>query len=141
MGMTEYGESLLLNCMLNIVNPPATLYLALTGREPAVYGTGDSLNEPLDSAYARQEVGTGGSNWTAAESGISTYNAAVQFPVATENWLVIEYWALTTAATSGTVIIWGQFDTPSSVLTGQRLTIPANSFGLSVGSPDPNLVL
>ncbi len=140
MGMTEYGESLLLNCMLNIVNIPTTLYLAVTGREPVPYESASTLNEPLDPAYAREAVATGSSNWTSSSSGISLYTIDIEFLVATQDWPIIANWVLTTASTDGDVIVWGSFTTPQTVLTGQKMTIPANTLGLSVSSPTTSLI-
>jgi|JI10StandDraft_1071094.scaffolds.fasta_scaffold91194_1 hypothetical protein len=141
MGMTEYGESLLLNCILGISDIPATLYLAVTTREPAADETASTLSEPSDPDYARQSIGTGSANWTTAESGISLYTNDVEFLTASQDWPIIAYWALTSAATDGDSIVWGKFDTPQAISTGQKLTIEAESFGLSVSSPEASLIV
>lgn len=139
MGMTEYGESLLLDCMLDISDLP-TMYLALTSSEPTAFDTGSTITEPLDSAYGRKTIGVGTSNWTTSESGISLYKNLLTYSEATEDWPVITHWALLTASTAGSIIMWGNFTTPQSVLTGQTMTIPANTLGLSVASPEANLI-
>lgn len=139
MGMTEYGQNLALDCVLGNNTIPATLYLALTTAPPDDSDTGDLLDEPLDSAYARQAISTGAA-WSEAESGISILSAAVDFPVATESWIRIKYWALCTAATSGEVIMWAPFDIAYTIPAGQMLTIPAESIGISLSGTTSSVV-
>lgn len=131
MPVSQTGEDLLLNAITGFESLPTTLYLALSKGVPEPFDNANSLPEPT-SGYARQEVLQ--ANWTQSSSGSAVYSDAIQFPTATADWGVIKTWVLCTALTGGNIVVWEEFDTPINVSNGQMLTIPAESFGLTVSS-------
>jgi len=131
MPISQTGENLFLDAITGFASLPTTLYLALSMSTPEPYNNANALSEPT-AGYARQEVLQ--ANWTQSSSGSAVYSDAIQFPTATADWGVIKTWVLCTALTGGNIIVWEEFDTPLTVTNGQMVTIPAESFGLTVSS-------
>lgn len=140
MGMTVEGTDLFLDAMLEVSALPANLYLALTATQPQIGDDGTSIDEPTDAAYARQALGTGASYWSAASGGFSSFANAIEFPVATEDWDSMRYWVICSALTGGDIYIWGQFTDYFNITTGQKVTMTADSFGLTL-SPQGETVV
>jgi len=139
MGMTDTGTNVFLDAMMEVTALPATLYLAVTRDSPDVEDDGTTLSEPSDAAYARQALGTGSSYWSSAESGITTFVNEIQFPVATEDWPAMRYWVICDALTAGDILIWGEFSQGFRILTGQRINILEDAFGVNM-SPETEVV-
>jgi hypothetical protein len=131
MPISQTGENLFLDAITGFASLPTTLYLALSMSTPEAYNNANALSEPT-GGYARQEVLQ--ANWTQSSSGSAVYSDAIQFPTATANWGVVKTWVLCTALTGGNIIVWEEFDTPLTVTNGQMVTIPAETFGLTVSS-------
>ncbi len=133
MGVSQFGESVLIDAITGVNPLPTSLYLALSADTPLPSESANALGEP-SGGYERQLLDA--SNWAAGENGTSVYTQAVQFPTATALWPRINCWVLTTTLTGGQNIVWGELDTPLQVAVGQMVTIPAESFGLSVISAE-----
>lgn len=141
MGMTDFGSDIMLNSLLGVVAIPATLYLALVRDEPEVSDDGDDLDEPTDAAYARVAVSTGSAAWSASSSGSSVYLNNIIYAAASEEWGAIYYWVLCTAAASGDVLLWGDFDEGFEVIDTQVITIPAQALVLSISDEEENVIM
>ncbi len=133
MGVSQFGESVLVDAITGVNPLPTSLYLALSSQVPLPSESSNALGEP-DGSYERQLLDPG--NWGPGENGASVYTQAVQFPTSTTLWPTINCWVLTTSLTGGQNIVWGELDTPLQVVVGQLVTIPAESFGLSVISAE-----
>lgn len=141
MGMSDYGADLMVDALLGIAPLQATFYVALVGEEPEDSDEGADLDEPLDPAYARQPVATGATYWNAAESSTSTFKNDIVFPEATQDWNEIYYWVLCTDATSGQILLWGEFDEGFEVLDTQIATIPAEALAISIEPEEDAIVV
>lgn len=96
-------------------SPPATYYVALFTASPNETGGG---TEVTGGAYARVAVPNNPTSFPAAVSGTKANGTLITFPVPTDLWGDIVAFAFMTAATGGTLVLWGVLDLPLTVQSG-----------------------
>jgi hypothetical protein len=115
--------------MQSAYTPPAVLALILC--TDSIDDTSLSLacNEhPSQDGYAR--VGTTFDTWNAASVGVITNTQAITFPQATADWTVITHFAFCddVGYGLGNLLMWGEFDTPITVLNTEVLSFAEDQF-------------
>lgn len=137
MPISNYGAALAAQSFLGkSLSIPNTLYVAVMTASPNATSTGVSLNEPTGGSYARVAVTNNSTNFT-FDGYNAVYNATdIIFPVATGFWGRLGYWALVDAATSGNVMAYGTLNPVATVVSGDRLTIVANSLSIAAFAPE-----
>lgn len=137
MPITNYGAALAARAYLGkSLTIPATVYVAVTTTSPNATSTGVGLTEPTGGSYSRVAVTNNTTNFS-----FDNYNAVyntndIVFPVATGFWGRLGYWALVDAATAGNVLAYGTLNPVATVVSGDRLTIVANSLSVAVFAPE-----
>jgi hypothetical protein len=121
---------------------PANWFVGLSSTTPTETGT--NFTEPSGGAYAR--VSTAPANWNAATGGdpsVIDNSAVITFPTATADWASaanLTHFGLFTAATGGTVQMWGALTTAKNVLNGDTASFAAGALDVKLGDPgDPGL--
>lgn len=120
MSLSRWGANHHLDVVYGGAPPIPTFYVAALYTSPVYLSTGSTLDEPSGGGYARVEVANDDTGWTHAADGMKSNMADVLFPVATENWGTIRFWAICTAATGGEIVTYGG-TTARLVLAGTAL--------------------
>lgn len=120
MSLTNTGEDF----VLGLVKEAGPYYLALFTVSPTETANGTEVS---GGAYARQAVTFGTSS-----GGSMKNSAAIEFPTATANWGTAKAWGLFTAATNGSLIWYGDIDTPKELLAGDIYRITEGSLTLTM---------
>jgi hypothetical protein len=141
MGMSDLGSDMFLDAMLEVSPLPASLYLAVTEQAPDVDDDGTTIAEPGDSSYVRQPLGLGSANWASSQGGISFYTPVIAFPVATEDWKAARCWVICDSLADGSVVLWGNFESPYELTIGQQVLITTGSFGISVAPESEDVIV
>ena len=112
-------------------SPPTTWYMAvITGDEPSGFITGAELDEPTDTAYARQPVPNNSTNWQENNIGHMSAVPEIWFPEATEDWGRVHSWAICDAATGGNIFSFGRFNAAKHIETGDVFYVGPGSLGV-----------
>ena len=100
-GLSDYGEALILNCLLRATNitAPTTVYLALFTSDPT--DANDTANEVSDSAYARQSCAF---NAPHATEGYSANTSEVSFPAIVDGTITVGWVGIYDALTGGNLL-------------------------------------
>lgn len=120
MSLTNSGE----NIVLDLIKADGPYYLALFTTAPTETGGGTEVS---GGAYARQAVTFG-----TPASGSMSNSAAIEFPTATANWGTAKAWGLFNASSAGSLIWYGDIDTPKELLAGDIYRINVGSLTLSM---------
>jgi hypothetical protein len=94
-------------------------YLGLYNSDPTDSTTG---SEVTGGSYVRQPITLSRTNQTLSNTNTIT------FPEATANWGTVVAFALSTAASGGTQIMYGSLSPSKTVVTGETLTIAIGQF-------------
>lgn len=98
-----------------------TVYLALFLSDPGPDATGTEVN---GGAYTRKPITFGSPSITGGKQ-TTANSGAVSFPVATNSWGDVAYWAVYSASSGGNMIAYGAFSRSKSVDVNDTVTIPA----------------
>lgn len=122
--MSNYLENALINATLRNTSysSPATVYIGLYTSDPTDANTGTEVS---GGSYARVAATFG-----APSDGVSTNNAAVEFPVATGTWGTVTHMGILDALTSGNLLYHTPLTTSKSVVSGDTLKFSVG--GISV---------
>ncbi len=111
---------------------PAGAYLALFSATPtADNGTFTELVTGTSPAYARATIdaANAAAAWSATTTdatGVWKTNAnTLTFPTATGGWLAASGYGIYDAATTGTLLYWGTFGSPTTVGSGATASVAA----------------
>jgi hypothetical protein len=110
-----------------ITTTPLTPFLALFTADPSDSAAG---TEVTGGSYARVAC-SGGTKWAAPAAGSVTTNAVVTFPTATANWGTITGFALMTASSGGTLLMWGSLTASKVVNNGDTASFAAGQLTLT----------
>jgi hypothetical protein len=106
---------------------PMTPFLALYTADPTDSAAG---TEVTGGSYARVAC-SGGTKWAAPAAGSVTTNAVVTFPTATANWGTVTGFALMSAVTGGTMLMWGSLTAAKVVNNGDTASFAAGQLTLT----------
>lgn len=110
---------------------PSTYYIGLSTSAPDEDGTG--ATEPSSSAgYARVAI----SNLGDPVNGEVSNEQAISFNESTSSWGTITHYVIYDAATSGNLLMYGQFLIPRIVETGTIMLLKEGSLTLTVADID-----
>ncbi len=100
-GLSDYGEALVLNCLLRATNitAPVTVYIALFTSDPT--DANITANEVSDSGYARQSCAF---NAPHATEGYSANTSDVEFPAVVDGTITVGYVGIYDALTGGNLL-------------------------------------
>jgi hypothetical protein len=109
-----------------VVTPPAAFYVGLYNSDPTDNGTGGA--ELTGLAYSRQAV-----NWGAVTNRQMVNAADVVFPIATGNWVGVNYVVLFDAPTGGNMVAKTALPSVLQVNSGFTARFLANTlvFGMN----------
>jgi hypothetical protein len=122
--------------------PNASNYVALSTTTPT--DAGSTFTEPSTGAYARvQTQGTSatGPAWSSPTGTAPAYvenSAVITFPAATGDWASganMTYFGIFSAASAGTVQIFGNLTTAKPVLNGDTASFAASAIRVQLGDP------
>jgi hypothetical protein len=113
--MSNYLENALINVTLRgtAYTAPTTVYVGLYTTDPTDANTGTEVS---GGSYARVAATFG-----APSDGVSTNNAAVEFPVCTSSWGTVTHMGILDALTSGNLLYHTPLTTSKAVATGDTL--------------------
>lgn len=100
-GLSDYGEALILNCLLRATNitAPVTVYLALFTADPTDANV--TANEVSDSGYARQATAFDAPH---ATDGYSVNSAEESFPAIVDGTITVTHVGIYDALTLGNLL-------------------------------------
>lgn len=115
--MSDYLENEILDHVLNVgsYTAPSALYVGLS---TASFNDDNSGTELSGGSYSRQAV-----TFSAASSGTTSNNAAVEFSPATSAWGVITHYGIFDASTGGNLLIHGAFTSSRTIAVGDIVKI------------------
>jgi hypothetical protein len=124
--MSNYLENALINATLRntAYTSPTTVYVGLFTSDPTDAGSGTEVS---GGSYARTAVTFG-----APSNGVTTNNAAVEFPQATGNWGTVGWIGIHDAATSGNLMYHTALDTSKTIETGDIFKIATGSLSVTL---------
>lgn len=132
--LSNYAENKVLDHILKVAafNRPATLFLALCEADPGETGSGGTITEPDDPAYARRSCDA----WSAAAARATAISTAIAFPVATENWNPITHFAIldTVTLATGNIIAYGPVTPNKTFLSGNTPNVANGDLDVSVNA-------
>jgi hypothetical protein len=106
---------------------PMTPFLALFTADPSDSAAG---TEVTGGSYARQPASSS-SKWAAPAAGSVTTNAVITFPTASANWGTVTGFALMSAVTGGTLLMWGTLTASKVVNSGDTASFAAGQLTLT----------
>ncbi len=113
-------------------SPPATVYVGVcTG----VAEDGTITSEPSGNGYARQPVTNDGTGWDFSQvSGVTKVvnHAAIQFPQAEGDWGTLTFAFISTAATGGDILAFGEFNLPKPIGLQDTLKFDPGGLGFAL---------
>jgi hypothetical protein len=108
-----------------LTTTPITPYVALFTVAPSDSGAG---TEVTGGSYAR--VNSSG-KWAAPSSGSVATNAAVTFPTASAGWGTVVAFAIMTASSGGSILMWGTLTTSKAVNSGDTASFASGALVLT----------
>lgn len=124
MSASNYLENIILNEVFNNTDytPVATIYLALYTSNPT---DADSGTEVTGGSYARQTITFG-----AASGGSVATDADITFSAMPSG--TVTYWGVRDASTGGNLLAYGAFDSPTTLSSGDSLTVSSGDITISL---------
>ena len=120
MSLTNTGE----DSLLNLFKGSGPHYLALFTVTPSEAGGGTEVS---GGAYARQAVTFG-----SPSGGTMKNSAEIVFPTATASWGTVKAWAIFDAASSGSMLWYGDIAVPKELLAADVYLIEAGGLTLTM---------
>jgi len=134
---TADGADYLINLFTANEQAIPTYYLALiTGDQPGIASHGSELDEPPFAEYARAPLENLSGNWI-NQPQLALTNIDASFPVASQDWGIVRFWALCDQAQDGRVLMAGDFDS-FQVSAGDQVVFVAGTLGISLDLDDWN---
>lgn len=135
MPFTPAGCKLMLDLLTGVVTAAPDIEISLHTSNPSS-GSADELTTSTAPGYARQTIAPGAARWTSAadsDSGDTTTDGAVTFPVATGDWpaSITHAGGYADIGGASTLIFYDDI-TLTSPDTGERARIPAGDIDLSI---------
>lgn len=143
--LTNYWENLLLDHVLknDPCSCPTALYLALftgapvTGPTEVVDIASVEVENPASPSYgySRASLGVGASSWSLTGRSASNASGISFDPVSGGDWGIVTHYGImtsTTAQTEASMIVYGAFDSSTTVLDGNTVTVGAGLLTLTV---------
>lgn len=110
-------------------------YVALCFTEPGVAIAGSELEEPEEEAgYTRAVIWNESGNWDLLHNQLSN-SEEVDFTLASADWGLVRYWAVTDSPTGGRVLWVGRFTEPMFIGEGDQVSIPVGGLDIYFGEP------
>jgi len=130
--LSDYAENEVLDHILKVgaFNRPAALFLGLCTGDPLDAGTGGTITEPSDAAYARQSC----DDWDAAASRATANSTSIAFPECTEDWDPITHFAIldTVTLATGNIIAYGPVTPNKTFYSGNTPNVALGELDVSV---------
>lgn len=128
--LTTALENLLLDHSLGKTSyTMPTTYLALFNTDPTEAGTGTEVKAAGTSGYSRQALGA---NMEAAAAGVTQNANPITFgPASDGTWAVVNYVAVMSASTAGTMLWYGP-TTAKTVASGDSYQFAAGALDFSM---------
>ncbi len=122
MNLSNYGENLLLNYILNAQSTtrPTSWYVGLFSDSPGL-ATDQPSTELSGNGYSRQ-----GATFGAAIGGSTSNLNAITF-AATGDWLPVTYAGIFDAASSGNLLFWTPLQSSISLSNGGQIIFAINT--------------
>jgi hypothetical protein len=112
---------------------PSSFYMALVcNNAPGPFTDGVELDEPQGGDYARVEIPNSTDSWEIDEESISN-STDIVFPVASDYWGNIRYWALCNDTTEGQLYFYGDFTESVTSDVDDQVIISAGTLNIIVG--------
>jgi len=105
------------------------MYLALCFTYPSDTNTGSTIDEVTAASYERVLLDS--ANWSEAALGVCTYDAGMVLTL-TEDWGLINSYALCDASTAGNVLAFGYLTYSIDARSGSRLKLQAGMIAYEV---------
>jgi hypothetical protein len=102
---------------------PSPIYFALYTSAPSDSGGGTEVS---GGSYARVAVTPSASTFTRSGSTV-TNDSAITFPAATASWGTVTHVGILTAASGGSLLIWGPLSQARPIVSGDTFSLPANT--------------
>ncbi len=124
--MSTYLEDALINATLRNTSytSPATVYVGLYTTDPTDANTGTEVS---GGSYARTAV-----TFAAPSNGVTTNNAAVEFPQATASWGTVAYIGILDNSSGGNLLYHTALDTSKTIDTGDIFKIATGSLSVQL---------
>jgi len=124
--MSDWLEPQFLDHLLGVsaFSAPSALYLGLSTDSGGGFGDDGTGTE---SSLARQSISFSAPSNTSISS-----SSAIEYPRITGSAETIYGWGVFDAATGGNLLYYGSFPAPTSLSTGDSLTVPAGSVSIGV---------
>jgi hypothetical protein len=124
--LSNYLENALINATLRNTSytSPSTVYAALFTSDPTDAGSGTEVS---GGSYARQAMTFG-----APSNGVSTNNAAVEFPQCTASWGTVAFFGIYDASTSGNLLYHGALTASKVIDSGDVFKFATSSVSITL---------
>jgi hypothetical protein len=124
--MSNYLENALINATLRNTSytSPATVYVGLYTSDPTDANSGTEVS---GGSYARTAVTFG-----APSDGVTTNDAAVEFPQATGSWGTVGWIGILDASTSGNLLYHTALDVSKTIDSGDIFKIATGSLSVTL---------
>ncbi|MDY2986139.1 MAG: hypothetical protein SOR77_00755 [Peptoniphilus sp.] len=128
---SNYLEDMVLNYIFKgqSISQPTQLYIALYRTNPTDSDTG---SEVVGTGYTRQLITFNNPTQNTDRATISN-SARVEFPTAQSEWGEISYYGIRTARDGGNLLVYGAFNKPITISTGNKFIIDTGNLTISVG--------
>ena len=124
--MSNFLEDALINATLRNTSytSPATVYVGLYTTDPTDANTGTEVS---GGSYARTAV-----TFAAPSNGVTTNNAAVEFPQATGSWGTVGWIGILDASTAGNLLYHTPLDASKTIASGDIFKIATGSLSVTL---------
>ena len=112
---------------------PGTLYFAASSSDPGDDGSTGTF--PSGGSYARVAMTNNLTNFPAASGGAKSNGVAIEWPVATADWLSganLTHVAIYDASSGGNFLGRGAIAVPKAILNGDQLVIPIGDLDITL---------
>ncbi len=124
--MSNYLEDALINATLRNTSytSSATVYVGLYTTDPTDANSGTEVS---GGSYARTAV-----TFAAPSNGVTTNNAAVEFPQATGSWGTVGWIGILDASTAGNLLYHTPLDASKTIASGDIFKIATGSLSVTL---------